>query len=303
MPAGLRYAPATSSTARSTSCLPTTSPRRWRSRSSRRWASGRCSIPTGSRSSSITTSRTKTSPRRSSARSPAISSQRIICPISTMSVVRGSLTSMAVEAGAKNGIMEPDDLVLEWIRPRARRPLTVYRSDADARYVDVREYDVSTLEPVVSVPASPGNVVPVREAAGVRVDQCFIGTCTNGRIEDMRLAAKVLAGRTVHPHTRLLVIPATPAIYRQAMDEGLVQIFLDAAAAISTSTSGPCIRGHMGVLADGEVCVSTSSRNFVGRIGQRGSKVYLSNAAVAAAAAVAGKLVHPDEVVLATCPS
>ena len=210
---------------------------------------------------------------------------------------RFSITNMAVEAGAKNGIMEADDVVLEWIRPRARRPVSVYRSDPGASYVDVREVDVSTLDPVVSAPASPGNVVSVREAAGVKVDQCFIGTCTNGRIEDMRLAARVLAGRKVHPRTRLLVIPATPAVYRQALDEGLVQIFLDAGAAFSTSTCGPCIGGHMGVLADGEVCVSTSSRNFVGRMGHRGSKVYLSNAAVAAAAAVAGKLVHPDEIV------
>ncbi len=210
---------------------------------------------------------------------------------------RFSITNMAVEAGAKNGIMEPDERTLEWVRPRARRPWVVYRSDPDAAYADVREYDVSALEPVVAAPTSPGNVVPVREAAGVRVDQCFIGTCTNGRIEDLRMAARVLAGRRVHPHTRLLVIPATPAVYRQALEEGLLQVFLDAGAAVSTSTCGPCIGGHMGVLADGEVCVSTSSRNFVGRMGHRGSRVYLSNAAVAAASAVAGRLVHPDEVV------
>ncbi len=216
---------------------------------------------------------------------------------------RFSITNMAVEAGAKNGIMEPDELTLEWVKPRARRPVVVYRSDPDAQYAGVREYDVTAMEPVVSVPSSPGNVVSVREAAGVKVDQCFIGTCTNGRIEDLRVAAKVMAGRTVHPNTRLLVIPATPAIYRQALDEGLVQVFLDAGAAISTSTCGPCIGGHMGVLADGEVCVSTSSRNFVGRMGHRGSKVYLSNAAVAAAAAVAGKLVHPDEVVREGVPA
>jgi 3-isopropylmalate/(R)-2-methylmalate dehydratase large subunit len=210
---------------------------------------------------------------------------------------RFSITNMAVEAGAKNGIMEPDEQVLEWVRPRARRPWVVYRSDPDAAYADVREYDVASLDPVVAAPASPGNVVSVREAAGVRVDQCFIGTCTNGRIEDLRMAARVLAGRRVHPRTRLLVIPATPAIYRQALQEGLVQVFVDAGAAVSTSTCGPCIGGHMGVLADGEVCVSTSSRNFVGRMGHRGSRVYLSNAAVAAAAAVAGQLVHPDDVV------
>ncbi len=216
---------------------------------------------------------------------------------------RFSITNMAVEAGAKNGIMEPDDVTLAWVTPRARRPFAVVRSAPGARYAEVREYDVSSIEPVVSVPSSPGNVMPVREAAGVKVDQCFIGTCTNGRIDDLRDAAKVLAGRTVHPQTRLLVIPATPAIYRQALEEGLVQIFLDAGAAISTSTCGPCIGGHMGVLAEGEVCVSTSSRNFVGRMGHRGSKVYLSNAAVAAAAAVAGKLVHPDEVVRDVVPA
>ncbi|MDQ7821086.1 MAG: 3-isopropylmalate dehydratase large subunit [Armatimonadota bacterium] len=210
---------------------------------------------------------------------------------------RFSVTNMAVEAGAKNGIMEPDETTLAWVRPRARRPFTVYRSDPDAAYADVREYDAAALDPVVAAPSSPGNVVSVREAAGVRVDQCFIGTCTNGRLEDLRVAARILAGRRVHPSTRLLVIPATPAIYRQALEEGLLQIFLDAGAAVSTSTCGPCIGGHMGVLADGEVCVSTSSRNFVGRMGHRGSRVYLSNAAVAAAAAVAGRLVHPDEVV------
>ncbi len=210
---------------------------------------------------------------------------------------RFSITNMAVEAGAKNGIMEPDEAVLEWVRSRARRPFQPVYADPDASYAAVYEYDVTDMDPVVSAPSSPANVVSVREAAGVRVDQCFIGTCTNGRIEDLRQAARVLAGRNVHPDVRLLVIPATPRIYRQALEEGLIQVFLDAGAAVSTPTCGPCIGGHMGVLADGEVCVSTSSRNFIGRMGHRGSKVYLSNAAVAAAAAVAGRLVHPDEVV------
>ncbi len=216
---------------------------------------------------------------------------------------RFSITNMAVEAGAKNGIMEPDALCLKWVGPRARRPYAVFRSDPDASYAEVQEFDVSSLDPVVSAPSSPGSVFPVREVSGVKVDQCFIGTCTNGRIEDLRTAARVLAGHTVHPHTRLLVIPATPAIYRQAMEEGLLKVFLDAGAAVSTSTCGPCIGGHMGVLADGEVCVSTSSRNFVGRMGHRGSQVYLSNAAVAAAAAVLGRLGHPDEVVGAAVPA
>ncbi|MDR7571280.1 MAG: aconitase family protein, partial [Armatimonadota bacterium] len=192
---------------------------------------------------------------------------------------------------------EPDEVVLEWVRPRARRPFVPVYGDPDAEYAAVYEYDVTDMEPVVAAPPSPDNVVPVTEVQGVRVDQCFIGTCTNGRIEDLRQAARVLAGRRVHPDVRLIVIPATPHIYRQALEEGLIQIFLEAGAAVSTATCGPCIGGHMGVLADGEVCVSTSSRNFIGRMGHRGSRVYLSNAAVAAAAAVAGKIVHPAEVV------
>jgi len=209
---------------------------------------------------------------------------------------RFSITNMAIEAGAKNGIMEPDERTLAWITPRARRPFTVVRTDPDAAYADVRTIDAARLDPVVAAPSSPGNVVPVREVAGVRVDQCFIGTCTNGRIEDLRVAARVLAGHTVHRDTRLLVIPATPAIYRQALDEGLIKVFLDAGAAVSTPTCGPCIGGHMGVLAEGEVCVSTSSRNFVGRMGHRTSQVYLANAAVAAATAVTGVLTHPADV-------
>ena len=209
---------------------------------------------------------------------------------------RFSITNMAVEAGGKNGIMEPDDLVLDWVRPRAKRAFTPVYADRNAEYTKVLTYDTSRLEPVVSAPSSPGNVVPVREAAGVAVDQVFIGTCTNGRLEDLRVAARFLDGRRVHPRTRLIVIPATPGIYRQALDEGLIKIFLEAGAVVSASTCGPCIGGHMGVLASGEVCVSTSSRNFVGRMGHRESKTYLSGPAVAAASAVLGRLAHPDEV-------
>lgn len=209
---------------------------------------------------------------------------------------RFSITNMAVEAGGKNGIMEPDDVVLDWVRPRAKRPFTPVYPDRDAEYMKVVTYDTRHLEPVVSAPSSPGNVVPVREAAGVAVDQVFIGTCTNGRIEDLRVAARFMEGRKVHPRTRMLVIPATPNVYRQALDEGLIRIFLDAGAVVSASTCGPCIGGHMGVLASGEVCVSTSSRNFVGRMGHREAKVYLSGPAVAAASAVLGRLAHPDEV-------
>jgi 3-isopropylmalate/(R)-2-methylmalate dehydratase large subunit len=209
---------------------------------------------------------------------------------------RFSIANMAVEAGGKNGIMEPDDVVLDWVRPRAKRAFTPVYADRGAEYTKVMTYDTSRLEPVVSAPSSPGNVVPVREAAGVPVDQVFVGTCTNGRLEDLRVAARFLDGRKVHPRTRMLIIPATPGIYRQAMDEGLIKIFLEAGALVSASTCGPCIGGHMGVLASGEVCVSTSSRNFVGRMGHRESKAYLSGPAVAAASAVLGRLAHPDEV-------
>ncbi|MCL6554635.1 MAG: 3-isopropylmalate dehydratase large subunit, partial [Firmicutes bacterium] len=186
---------------------------------------------------------------------------------------RFTITNMAVEAGAKNGIMEPDEVTLAWVRPRAQRPFAPVYPDPDAEYARVFEYDTSRFEPVVAAPSSPGNVVPVREVAGVPVDQVFVGTCTNGRLEDLRVAARFLAGRRVHPRTRMLVIPATPAIYRQALRERLIETFVEAGATVSTSTCGPCIGGHMGVLAAGEVCVSTSSRNFVGRMGHRESKV------------------------------
>jgi 3-isopropylmalate/(R)-2-methylmalate dehydratase large subunit len=209
---------------------------------------------------------------------------------------RFSIANMSIEAGGKNGIMEPDETVLDWVRPRAKRPFTPVFPDPDAEYASVREYDTSRFEPVVSAPSSPGNVVPVRDAAGIPVDQVFIGTCTNGRLEDLRVAARFLSGRSVHPRTRMMIIPATPAIYRQALAEGLIETFIDAGAAVSTSTCGPCIGGHMGVLAAGEVCVSTSSRNFVGRMGHRESKVYLTGPAVAAASAVMGHLAHPEEV-------
>ncbi|MDR5695876.1 MAG: 3-isopropylmalate dehydratase large subunit [Armatimonadota bacterium] len=210
---------------------------------------------------------------------------------------RFTLTNMAVEAGAKNGIMNPDEVTLEWVRPRAKRPWKVYRSDPDAEYASNTVIDCSHLEPVVAMHPSPGNVVPVWEARHIEIDQAFIGTCTNGRIEDLRLAARVLEGQTVHPHVRLIIIPATPRIYRQALEEGLIKIFLDAGAAVGTPGCGPCIGGHMGVLGEGERCISTSSRNFIGRMGHPKSEAYLSNPAVAAASAVLGRIAHPDEVV------
>jgi 3-isopropylmalate/(R)-2-methylmalate dehydratase large subunit len=210
---------------------------------------------------------------------------------------RLTIANMTVEAGAKNGIFPVDSITEEYLRGRAKRPYTVFESDKDARYTSVKEYDVSSLEPTVAFPHSPGNVKPVSEAAGITIDQVVIGSCTNGRIEDLRVAASVLKGHRTAPGVRLLVIPATQGVYRQAMKEGLLEIFLDANAAISTPTCGPCVGGHMGVLAKGEKAVSTTNRNFIGRMGHQESEVYLTNPAVAAASAVKGRITHPAEIV------
>jgi 3-isopropylmalate/(R)-2-methylmalate dehydratase large subunit len=208
---------------------------------------------------------------------------------------RLTMANMTVEAGAKNGIFPVDRVTEEYLRGRARRPSKVYRSDDDAHYAQVLEYDVSKLEPVVAFPHSPGNVKPVSEAAGIFVDQVVIGSCTNGRIEDLRIAAQVLKGHKSAPGVRLLIIPATQEIYRQAMKEGLFDVFLDARGAISTPTCGPCVGGHMGVLAKGERAVSTTNRNFIGRMGHPESEVYLAGPAVAAASAITGRITHPGE--------
>jgi 3-isopropylmalate/(R)-2-methylmalate dehydratase large subunit len=210
---------------------------------------------------------------------------------------RLTMANMTVEAGAKNGVFPVDKVTEEYLEGRARRPYKVFRSDKDARYAIVKEYDDGKLEPVVAFPHSPGNVKPVSQAVGISVDQVVIGSCTNGRIEDLRTAAEVLRGRRVAPGVRLLVIPATQDIYRQAMKEGLFEVFLAAHAAISTPTCGPCVGGHMGVLAKGERAVSTTNRNFIGRMGHPESEVYLAGPAVAAASAVKGRIAHPAEVV------
>jgi 3-isopropylmalate/(R)-2-methylmalate dehydratase large subunit len=209
---------------------------------------------------------------------------------------RFTMANMAVEAGAKNGIFQVDKITEEYLRDRATRPYKVFRSDKDARYIGIKEYDVNTLEPQIALPHSPGNVKPVSEVGDLAVDQVIIGSCTNGRIEDLRLAATVLKGNKVAPYVRLIIIPATQTIYRQAIKEGLFEIFLDAGAAISTPTCGPCVGGHMGVLAKGERAISTTNRNFIGRMGHTESEIYLSNPAVAAASAVRGKISHPGEV-------
>ncbi|MBC7326120.1 MAG: 3-isopropylmalate dehydratase large subunit, partial [Moorella sp. (in: Bacteria)] len=194
-----------------------------------------------------------------------------------------TMANMAVEAGAKNGIIPPDETTREYVQGRAKRPYQFYASDPDAEYAKIYEYDVSDLEPMVAFPHLPENGRPVSAAGHVKIDQAVVGSCTNGRIEDLRLAAKVLAGKKVHPEVRLIIIPGTQKIYLQALQEGLIKIFVEAGAVVSTPTCGPCLGGYMGVLAAGERCIATTNRNFVGRMGHRESEVYLSNPAVAAA--------------------
>jgi len=208
---------------------------------------------------------------------------------------RFTMCNMAIEAGGKNGIVEADDKTLDYMRGRPTRDHTVYRSDPDAAYRDVIEVDCSSLEPQVAFPHLPENARPVSEATQVKIDQSVIGSCTNGRIEDLRVAAKVLKGRRVHPDVRLLVIPATQEIYLRSIREGLTEVFVEAGGAVSTPTCGPCLGGHMGVLAEGERSIATTNRNFVGRMGHVKSEVYLSNPAVAAASAVLGRIASPEE--------
>ncbi|MFI5329752.1 MAG: 3-isopropylmalate dehydratase large subunit [Desulfobaccales bacterium] len=210
---------------------------------------------------------------------------------------RFSMANMAVEAGAKNGIIAPDEVTLEYARNRALRPFDTKNlySDKNATYTLVKIYDVGQLEPQVACPPSPGNVKPVSQVGQVRIDQAVIGSCTNGRLEDLRVAAQVLKGRKAAKGVRLIIIPATPLIYRQAMDEGLLAVFMEAGAVIGPPTCGPCLGGHMGILAPGEVAVATTNRNFTGRMGHPQSKVYLANPAVAAASAVTGRISGPAE--------
>jgi len=209
---------------------------------------------------------------------------------------RLTMANMAVEAGAKNGIFQPDRVTEEYLRGRTRRPYRIFQSDRDAVYADVREYDVSQIDPQVAFPYLPSNVKPISQVGNIPIDQVVIGSCTNGRIEDLRVAAQILRGNKVAPYVRLIIIPATQGVYRQALREGLFEIFLDANAVISTPTCGPCVGGHMGVLAKGERAISTTNRNFIGRMGHPESEVYLSNPAVAAASAVKGRISDPEEV-------
>ena len=208
---------------------------------------------------------------------------------------RFTMANMAIEAGAKNGIFAPDEKTVAYVQDRAKRDYELVESDPDANYAKVYEWDVSNLEPQVAFPHLPENTRPLSAVGEVPIDQVVIGSCTNGRLEDLRLAAKVLQGRKVHPHVRVIVIPGTQRIYQQAMAEGLIDIFLDAECAVSTPTCGPCLGGHMGILASGERAVSTTNRNFVGRMGHPKSEVYLASPALAAASAVLGRIAGPRD--------
>ncbi|MDD2443462.1 MAG: 3-isopropylmalate dehydratase large subunit [Desulfotomaculaceae bacterium] len=209
---------------------------------------------------------------------------------------RFTMCNMAIEAGGKNGIVAPDEITRAYVEGRCRRPYKFYRSDPDAKYARVYHYDASRIEPQVAFPHLPENSRPVSEAGHVEIDQAIIGSCTNGRIGDLREAAKALQGKKVHKNVRLIILPGTQDIYLQALKEGLIETFIEAGAAVSTPTCGPCLGGHMGILAAGERAVSTTNRNFVGRMGHPESEVYLAHPAVAAASAVMGRIAGPWEV-------
>lgn len=209
---------------------------------------------------------------------------------------RFTMANMAIEAGAKVGLYHVDNKTQLYIKSRATRSYLVYEPDPDAKYANTIEFDVTNIEPQVSFPHSPANARPVSEAGNIEIDQAVIGSCTNGRIDDLRVAAQVLKRNKVNPRVRCIVIPGSQQVYMDALTEGLIETFIKAGAVVSTPTCGPCLGGHMGVLADDERCVSTTNRNFVGRMGSPKSEVYLSNPAVAAASAVAGRIVNPDEV-------
>ena len=211
--------------------------------------------------------------------------------------VEGRLTiaNMAIEAGGKAGLFEVDDTARAWLAGRTERPYPEYHPDPDATYKQVIKIDAADIVPQVSWPHLPSNTHPVAESRDITIDQAVIGSCTNGRIEDMRAAAEVLRGRTVNPNVRCIVIPATQAVWLQCVHEGLMDVFIDAHCVVSTPTCGPCLGGYMGILAAGERCVSSTNRNFVGRMGDPTSEVYLASPAVWAASAVAGHIALPSD--------
>jgi len=209
---------------------------------------------------------------------------------------RFAIANMAIEAGGKNGIFKVDEKTLAYVKGRGKRPHTVYESDKDANYMKVYEIDVNKIGLKVACPSLPSNVKDAGELGHIEIDQSVIGSCTNGRIEDLEIAAEILKGKKVAKHVRCIVIPATPTIYGEALKRGFFGIFLEAGCIISPPTCGPCLGGHMGVLAKGERAIATTNRNFIGRMGHPESEVYLSGAAVAAASAIKGRIAHPEEI-------
>ena len=208
---------------------------------------------------------------------------------------RFTIANMAIEAGGKNGIFPVDEKTMEYVKDRFQRPVVVYEADEDAEYEQVVTIDLSELKPTVSLPHLPSNTKTIDEVKGMHIDQCVIGSCTNGRISDLRAAAEIFKGRTVAAGVRCIVIPATQDVYLQAMKEGLLETFITAGCAVSTPTCGPCLGGHMGVMSEGERAVATTNRNFVGRMGHVKSEVILASPAIAAASAVKGCMASPED--------
>ncbi len=209
---------------------------------------------------------------------------------------RFSMANMAIEAGAKNGIFEVDDKTIEYINEHSKKSYKIYKADEEADYVETYEINLGEVKPTVAFPHLPENARTIDNVGEIKIDQVVIGSCTNGRLEDLRIAAQIMKGKNVAKGVRCIVIPATQKIYLDAMKEGLLEIFINSGAAVSTPTCGPCLGGHMGILAKGERAVSTANRNFVGRMGHPESEVYLASPAVAAASAIVGKIAGPEEI-------
>ena len=209
---------------------------------------------------------------------------------------RFTFCNMAIEAGGKNGIIVPDKITEEYLKNRSIRQPKFYTSDPDALYERVIKYDVSEIEPTVAFPHLPENTKPISQVGDIKIDQSVIGSCTNGRLSDLKIAAEILKGHKVHPDVRLIVFPGTQQIYLDAMEKGYIRTIIEAGGAVSTPTCGPCLGGHAGILAAGERAISTTNRNFVGRMGHVDSEVYLSSPAIAAASAITGKISSPDDI-------
>ena len=209
---------------------------------------------------------------------------------------RFTIANMAIEAGGKNGIFPVDDKTIEYVKEHSNKEWTKFEADEDAEYDAVYEIDLSKLRPTIAFPHLPENTKTVDEAKGLEMDQVVIGSCTNGRISDMRIAAQVLKGKKINPNIRAIILPGTQKVWLQCVEEGLAQIFVEAGCVFSTPTCGPCLGGHMGILAKGERALSTTNRNFIGRMGHPESEVYLASPAVAAASAITGKITDPEEV-------